>query len=591
LDFYKGNVLRIDLSKGEATVEPLNMEWAEKYIGGKGLLLRYLWEEVPPKVDPWAAENPIVLMTGPFAGTNVTTASRLVVGCKSPVTGILTDSYVGGSFAPELKFAGYDAVIIKGKAAQPTVVVIKDDVVEFRPAEKYAGMTTSAVEAAMRDDVDPNAKTLSIGPAGENKIPWACISTDQYHKAGRGGHGALMGDKNLKAVVVRGTGSVSVGDAKEFLADLYRIHSDYILTEDNLWANEEGTPMLTQIMSDAGVIPTRNWSSGTFDEVEAINSDSFQKIKTKNRACYQCAIGCRQWHEAGGVSTEGPEYETIALCGANCGVSDIEALMKFNLECDELGMDTISCGAVVALAMDLTEQGVKDFGLRFGEAEGYLEAPKLIAAREGIGAELALGARALAHKYGHPELSFEVKNLELPGYDPRGAFGMSLSYSTSDRGGCHMRSYPIGDEIVAGTLPPDSLEGKAEYNMNGQNFSSLKYTGIWCDFWAIDADQISQLMKHVWRRDVSEDELLKVGERTWNLSRLFNLREGVEPDDLPIKLYAEEHAHTDGASAGKAIGRKTFKDASAEYYTLRGWDEKGVPTEAKLAELGVDVRL
>jgi aldehyde:ferredoxin oxidoreductase len=591
LDFYKGTVLRVDLSKGEATVEPLNMEWAEKYIGGKGLLLRYLWEEVPPKGDPWAAENPIILMTGPFSGTNVTTASRLVVGCKSPITGILTDSYVGGSFAPELKFAGYDAVIIKGKAEKPTVVVIKDDVVEFRPADKYSGMPTSEIEEAMRQDVDPNAKTLSIGPAGENKIPWACISTDQYHKAGRGGHGALMGDKNLKAVVVRGTGSVSVGDAKEFLADLYRIHKDYILTDDNLWANEEGTPMLTQIMSDAGVIPTRNWSSGTFDEVESINSDSFQKIKTKNRACYQCAIACRQWHEAGGVSTEGPEYETIALCGANCGVSDIEALMKFNLECDELGMDTISCGAVVALAMDLTEMGVKDFGLRFGETAGYLEAPKLIAAREGIGAELALGARALAHKYGHPELSFEVKNLELPGYDPRGSFGMSLSYSTSDRGGCHMRSYPIGDEIVGGTLPPDSLEGKAEYNMNGQNFSSLKYTGIWCDFWAIDADQISQLMKHVWKRDVSEDELLKVGERTWNLSRLFNLREGVEPDDLPIKLYAEEHAHTQGASAGKAIGVKTFKDAGMEYYTLRGWDEQGVPTEAKLAELGIDVRL
>jgi len=591
LDFYKGNVLRVDLSAGTTTVEPLNMEWAEQYIGGKGLLLRYLWQEVPPKVDPWSPDNPIILMTGPFAGTNVTTASRLVVGCKSPITGILTDSYVGGSFAPELKFAGYDAVIIKGKAAVPTVVVIKDDVIEFRPADKYVGMATSEIEEAMRQDVDPNAKTLSIGPAGENKIPWACISTDQYHKAGRGGHGALMGDKNLKAVVVRGTGSVSVGDAKEFLADIYRIHKDYILTEDNLWANEEGTPMLTEIMSDAGVIPTRNWSTGTFDAVKSINSDAFQKIKTKNRACYQCAIGCRQWHEAGGMATEGPEYETIALCGSNCGVSDIEALMRFNLECDELGMDTISCGAVVALAMDLTEKGVKDFGLRFGETESYVKAPAMIAKREGVGAELALGARALANKYGHPELSFEVKNLELPGYDPRGSFGMSLSYSTSDRGGCHMRSYPIGDEIVAGTLPPDSLEGKAEYNMNGQNFSSLKYTGIWCDFWAIDADQIAQLMKHVWRRDVSEDELTRVGERIWNLSRLFNLREGVEPDDLPVKLHAEEHAHTDGASAGKAIGTETFRAAGREYYDLRGWDEEGVPSEAKLTELGIDVRL
>jgi aldehyde:ferredoxin oxidoreductase len=241
--------------------------------------------------------------------------------------------------------------------------------------------------------------------------------------------------------------------------------------------------------------------------------------------------------------------------------------------------------------MDLTEKGIRDFGLHFGEVEAYLRAPKLIVKREGIGAELALGTRALANKYGHPELSFEVKNLELPGYDPRGAFGMSLSYSTSDRGGCHMRSYPIADEIVGGTLPPDSLEGKAEYNMNGQNFSSLKYTGIWCDFWAIDANQMTQLYRHVWKREVTEDELTVIGERIWNLGRLFNLREGVEADDLPVKLYAEEHAHTTGVSAGKAIGVRTFKEASGEYYELRGWDEHGVPTEAKLAELGVDVRL
>jgi len=400
-----------------------------------------------------------------------------------------------------------------------------------------------------------------------------------------------MGHKGLKAIAIRGTGSVTVGDAKAFLADLYRMHGEYILTEDNLWTTEEGTPFLAQVISDAGVIPTRNWSTGTFDGIEKINSESFLKIRTKNRACYQCALACRQWHEAGGVAGEGPEYETIALCGANCGVGDIEALLKFNQECDEWGLDTISCGAVVALAMDLTEKGVKDFGLRFGEVEGYLKAPELIVMRAGIGAELALGARALAKKYGHPELSFEVKNLELPGYDPRGSFGMALAYATSDRGGCHMRSFPANDEVIAGTLPPDSLEGKAEYNMNGQNFSSLKYTGIWCDFWAIDANQMSQLFKHVWQREVAEEELGAIGERIWNLGRLFNLREGVEADDLPIKLYAEEYAHTTGVSAGKAIGVKTFKEASGEYYKLRGWDENGVPTEAKLAELGVDVRL
>ena len=600
MDFYQGKLLRIDLSAGTSAVEPLNMEWAQKYVGGKGLLLRYMWDEVPPNVDPWAPENPVILMTGPFAGTNVSTASRLVVGAKSPATGILNDSYVGGSFAPEMKFAGYDAVIVTGESPEPVVVTVKDDVVSFVPATpKYWGMKTSEIEEALRRDFDPDAKTISIGPGGERQVLWACLSTDQYHKAGRGGHGALWGRKKLKAIAVRGTGSVSVGDAKAFLDDLYRIHGEFVLTEDNLWANEEGTPVLAQVMSDAGVIPTRNWSTGTFDLVENINSDSFLKIRTRNRACYQCAIGCRQFHEVEGVAGEGPEYETIALCGANCGVGDIAALMKFNAVCDELGLDTISTGSVVGLAMDLTEKGVHDFGLRFGEVEGYLRAPELIASGEGAGAELALGARALAAKYGHPELAMEVKNLELPGYDPRGAFGMSLGYATSDRGGCHMRTYPIADEVVGGGLPPDTMDGKAHKviwsnpaeGFIGENFAAVKFTGIWCDFWAITPQQVAQLLKHLWKREVSEDEVWAVGERVWNLGRLFNLREGVEPDDIPRKLYAEEGAHTTGVSAGRAIGTETFKAALQEFYQIRGWDETGVPSEAKLAELGVDVRL
>jgi aldehyde:ferredoxin oxidoreductase len=604
LDFYQGKVLRVDLSAGTTAVEPLNMEWAEKYVGGKGLLFRYMWEEIPAKVDPWAADNPIILMTGPFAGTAVTTASRLVVGCKSPITGILTDSYVGGSFAPELKFAGYDAVIVKGKAAAPTVVVIKDDVVEFRPADKYWGMKTSEVEAAMRQDVDPNAKTLSIGPAGEQKVPWACISTDQYHKAGRGGHGALMGDKNLKAVVVRGTGTVTVGDPKAFAALLYKMHEDYILTEDNLWAHEEGTPVLVDPVNGAGAFPTRNWSAGEFEGAEKINSEAFQKIRAKKRACYQCAIGCRNFHATtfGGeeVRGEGPEYETIALCGANCGVDDIDALMKFNELCDELGLDTISSGAVVGLAMDMTEKGIKDFGLRFGEIDGYVAAPTLIAKREGIGAELALGTRALAAKYGVPELAMEVKGLELPGYDPRGSFGMSIGYATSDRGGCHMRTYPTGDEVVGGTSPANEIDaakvdqivvGDSSKGFIGQNMSSIKFSAILCDFWAVTPEQLAILFKQLWGRDFSEDEILKIGERVWNLGRLFNLREGVEKDDIPKKLYAKSGAFAEGPSAGQAVGEDTFAAMIAEYYKQRGWDAAGVPSEAKLAELGIDVRL
>ncbi len=600
MDFYQGKVLRVDMTAGSAAVEPLNLEWAERYIGGKGLLLRYMWEYVPPRVDPWAPENPVFLVTGPFAGTNVSTASRLVVGAKSPVTGILDDSYVGGSFAPEMKFAGYDLIIITGKAPEPTVLWIKDDRVEFLPAEgRYWGLKTSEIEEALREDLDENAKVLSIGPAGENLVPWACLSTDQFHKAGRGGHGALFGSKNLKAVAIRGTGSVNVGDARKFLADMIRIHQEHVLTDFNLWANEEGTPILIDPVNGAGALPTRNWSAGSFEGAEGINSEAFQKVKVANRACYQCALGCRQVHQAGGVKCEGPEFETIALCGSNCGVGDLEALMRFNQECDEWGLDTISSGSVVGLAMGLTEEGIADFGLHFGEPEGYVAAPALIARREGIGAELALGARALAAKYGVPDMAMEVKNLELPGYDPRGAFGMSITYATSDRGGCHMRAYPIADEVLEGTRPADSLEGKAEQIIRGkvadgfigQNFSSIKFSGIWCDFWAVDPDQLSQMLKHVYKREFTEDEVMLTGERIWNLGRLLNLREGVEPDGLPRRLYDPGFSHTEGPSAGKAIGEQAFKDGLQEYYRLRGWDESGTPTEAKLAEVGVDVRL
>ncbi len=592
MDFYKGRVLRIDLSAGTSTVEPLNMEWAQRYLGGKGLLLRYLWEEVPPGVDPWAAENPVILMSGPTAGTGVFLGSRLVVGCKSPVTGILTDSYVGGSFAPEMKFAGYDAIIVTGESPKPVVVTVRDDVVSFVPAEdKYWGMRTSEIEEAMRRDFDPEAKTLSIGPAGENEVAFACLSTDLHHKAGRGGHGALVGRKKLKAIAIRGTGSVSVGDANEFLDYVYRLQTDHVLNEDNLAMHEEGTPGGAQVYSDAGAIPTRNFSSGTFAGMENINSDALLAIRTKVRACYQCPIGCRQWHEAGGVSSEGPEYETIALCGSNCGVSDIEALMRFNQACNEWGVDTISLGNVVALAMDLTEKGVEDFGLRFGETDSYVKAPALTAKREGIGAELSLGTRALAAKYGHPELGFEVKSLELPGFDPRGSFGMSLAYATADRGGCHMRAFPAGDELELGTRPPDSLEGKAPYVIDLQNEGAAKWSAGLCDFWQVDVEQLCLLCERICGRSVSEDEFLRLGERVWNLGRLFNLREGVEKDDLPALMRAEEGAFADGVSAGKVIGERAFAAALQEYYTLRGWDEHGVPSEAKLTELGIDVRL
>ena len=589
MDFYTGRLLRIDLTRGSVAVEPLRMDWAELYLGGKGLLLRYLYEELLPGTDALAPAAPLMLFTGPFAGTAAPTCSRLVVGCLSPATGTYVDSYVGGSFAPELKFAGYDAVIVEGRSERPTLVSIEDDVVQVRSAGHYWGMTTSAVEAAIRREVGPAARVLSIGPAGENLVPTACLSTDQYHKAGRGGAGAVMGSKNLKAIVVRGTGAVTIGDSRAFAAAMRQLQHDHLYTEDNLWATEEGTPVLLDAISGAGALPTRNWSTGTFEGAGSIDSQALLARKIKNRACYQCGLACRHFHRFATLSCEGPEYETIVLCGANCGVDDLDALAAFNHACDEYGIDTISTGSVVALAMDLCDRGIADYGLRFGEVESYLPLPGLMARREGIGRDLAEGARALATRWGHPELASEVKGLELPAYDPRGAFGMALAYATSDRGGCHMRAFPVGDEILAASVPPDTFEGKAEMVRRQQDFSALTFSGIWCANWALTTEQVAAQLRFVWHRDVSPEELDDLGARVWNLGRLLNLRlGGPRVDTLPKRLLAESHPN--GAAAGRVIGAGALEAAVHEYYAARGWDARGRPREETLTRLGVDVR-
>ena len=356
MDFYTGNVLRLDLTAQRASIEPLDADWARLFVGGKGLLLRYLFEELAPGTAALAPENPLILATGPFAGTLAATCSRLAVGCKSPATGTLLDSYVGGSFAPELKFAGYDLVVITGRAPEPVLVRITDDKVEFVPAVgRYWGLETAPLEELIRTEMGPGAKVLSSGPAGENLVPFACLSTDQFHKAGRGGAGAVMGSKNLKAVAVRGTGAVTVGDAAAFTRDILDLQNERVLTADNAWTYEEGTPFLVEAVSGAGALPTRNWRTGTFDGAGTIGSEALLAIRTKVRACTQCPLACRQVHDFGDYTCEGPEFETLGLCGSNCGISDLAAVAAFNRECDELGLDTMSTGAVVALAMDLCE--------------------------------------------------------------------------------------------------------------------------------------------------------------------------------------------------------------------------------------------
>jgi aldehyde:ferredoxin oxidoreductase len=496
---------------------------------------------------------------------------------------------VGGSFAPELKFAGYDIVILSGRSPEPVLVTIEDERIEFIPAAgRYWGLETASLEARVRDDWGPRHKVLSTGPAGENLVPYACLSTDQYHKAGRGGAGAVMGSKNVKAIVVRGTGAVNVGNCPAFIADMLRLQGERVLTGDNAWTYEEGTPYLVDAVNAAGALPTKDWQTGTFDGAATINSAALLDIRVKVRACTQCPLACRQVHAFREYVCEGPEFETLGLCGANCGIDDLGTVAAFNRACDELGLDTISTGAVVALAMDLCAEGVADYDLAFGDARGYLAAPRLIATREGWGAELALGVRDLAALKGRRELASEVKGLEMPAYDPRGTFGMGLAYATSDRGACHMRAFTAGDDILGGEAAADSLAGRAQLVVDQQDFSAIAWTGVWCANMALDTDFLAAHFRHLWGRETCHEELMTIGARIWNLGRLLNLREGLRRDDdrLPGRILSTPHP--DGVAKGKVIGADAFRAALDDYYALRGWDAWGVPSHDTLVRLSLD---
>lgn len=583
---YTGKILRVDLSAGTCQVEELNRQWASEYFGGKGLGIKYLYEEIAPGIDPLSPANKLILMTGPFTGTTIPVSGKLAVVSKSPATGTILDCSIGGHFAGELKFAGYDAVIFEGKAAKPVYVNIEDSKVEIQEASSLWGMGAQETELSLRSMIDEEVKVLAIGPAGENLVTMSCITSELYRQAGRGGIGAVMGSKNLKAVVVRGNGSVSVPNIKEFMVTVKEIMHKDTLTDTNLWAYTDGTPMLVEMSQSSGILPTRNFQDGTFEGFRNINSDAVKSVRAGKKGCLSCALGCGNYSRNGRAAVEGPEYETLAIGGSNCGIDDLEAIIKFNNLCDDLGLDTISVGNVAAFAMELTEKGIKDFGLRFGDKEGYLLVPALIAHRDGIGADLGLGVKKLSEKYGGRDFAMQVKGLEFPGYEPRGSWGMGLAFATSDRGACHMRAWPAAEEAY-GERDPFTIEGKAQLVLDMQHYNAVKFSLILCDFWALSLETMAELMEALTGRPVTVQVLEKAGERVVNLARQFNVREGFskDNDNLPARIFKE--TLKSGATAGKVLPEEEFAQMLGEYYDLRGWDQDGIPTAAKLQELGI----
>jgi len=586
---YAGKILRVDLTTGSITHEPLNEKWARDYIGGKGFVFRYLYDELKAGTDPLSPANVVVLFTGALAGTIVSTTARLAVGTRSPATGTILDSYVGGGMAAMLKYAGWDGVIITGKAPRPSYLWIDDGQVEIRDAAPLWGKPVWETEDWLEEHHGPaRIITLTAGPAGEKMVPFACLTSEAYRQCGRGGLGAVFGSKNLKSVAVRGSGSVVVPDMPSFMKLYTDLHTSNLLTEANLWANTDGTPILVNMTNDSGVFPTRGFTSGEFEGRAGINTDAVKAALVRKRACTYCPLACgRLTKSKSGEIVEGPEYETIGLGGGNCGLSDMDTLIAYNRLCDNLGLDTISTGNVIGLAMTMTEEGLHDFGIRYGQAEGTLQAVKDIAHRQGQWAELANGARWLARTYGGEGVVLEIKGLEFPAYDPRGAFGMGLAYATSERGACHMRSFVVATETLFSTFNPDSFDEKAALVINDQNLNSVKWTGVFCDMWALTAQDIAALISAGTGSAFDAEEAMRIGERIWNVGRLFNVREGFgRADDMPPRALFERPLRA-GKAAGRTYTREAYEAALDQYYSNRGWTREGVPTPEKLESLGL----
>ena len=601
-------ILRVDLMAGKCTVESLDPVVAKDYIGGRGLGIYYLNQEVDPKTDPLSPDNLLVMATGPLTGTGAPTGARYMVMTKSPLTGAITCSNSGGQFPTELKRAGFDAIIISGRAEAPVYLWIDQGNADIREADHLWGKNTHETTDALLAETDPKAKVACIGPAGEKGVLFASIMNDKHRAAGRSGVGAVMGSKNLKAVVVKGKGRIPLADPDRFkdvnkkILDIFKEG----IKETPLGLTVNGTAGVVVATQNFGVLPTKNWQQGTFDGWEKIQGEELSKrFLLKNSACYGCPIGCGRKTrvdvpEFAGEG-EGPEYETIYAMGSNCMVDDLAAITKANYICNELGMDTITMGATIACAMELVDRGYLSedqvgHTLRWGDADALVELTRMTGNREGFGDLLAEGSYRLADRYGHPELAPVSKKQEFPGYEPRGCQAMGLAYATSPIGGSHMRGDPAYFELfgVPKPMDPHQWEGKAKVTKAYQDLSAVIDSAGLCIFFAVRnlaakdlgvaPVGILEYLNAATGADYTLKELMEAGQRIINAERMFLARAGFtrKDDSLPKRL-TEEPAPT-GPAKGMVCH---LEEMLEEYYQVQGWTEDGIPGDEVLSRLGL----
>ena len=601
---WVGTLLRVNLTNSSIQVEELSGTVTNQFLGGRGLASKILYDEVDAQVDPLSPENKIIFMTGPLTGTGVIGGASFVVVTKSPLSGSIACSTAEGYFGPELKCAGFDGIVIEGQATEPVYLSIEDDQVELLSASHLWGKSTRRTEEIIRTEkenlwIAKETSVASIGPAGEQLAKIASIINDRHRVAARAGVGAVMGSKNLKAIAVRGTQPVMVADGALFVDVVARAWEKFKSTPViPQTLNNIGTPFLVDVINKSGVLPVRNFQTGIMQDVEKISGEYMaETILKANKGCFACPIACVQMTEVEDPALqgegEGPEYRTIALIGAACGIGDIAAVAKISYLCDEMGIDTLSFGSAVACAMELTEKKIiskKQTGmtLTFGNAEAVIELIEHVANREGFGDLLAEGGYHLAAHYGHPEFFIGVKKQGSPAFDPRGIQGLGLEYATSNSGVSHALGYLVTHKIlgIRGEIDPLTTEGKAPLVKQFQDGSAvfdsaglcrLLLLGVWID-------DIIPLLETATGNSYREEDLLSLGERIWNLERLFNIEAGFSATDDTLPQRMLEEPMPEGPARGQVC---KLQEMLPEYYTIRGWSDQGVPTEEKKVSLGL----
>lgn len=583
-------LLRCNLNNGEISRELIPQEITTNFIGGRGLGVKYIWNEVLPQTEPLAQENKLVFAVGPLTGSHAPTSGRYSCVSKSPLTNTIFDANSGGRFGPELRNLGVLALIIEGKAEQWCYLYLdaEDQVFEVREASRLKGKDTWTTIDYLKENTKKGVKVACIGPAGESLGLMACIINDKGHALGRGGLGAVMGSKRLKALTIKGKDIPKDNRLKELSDQLHLSIRKNPVTKSALPVF--GTPVLVNLINELGMFPTRNFQEGRFDDAPGISGEKLKELYIiKKHACAGCRIACGHITKVGDETEgKGPEFETIWSFGSQLGNNDLALICRINNLCNQLGLDTISTGSTIGCAMELSEKQKLNGFPKFGEVNSLLEIIKDIAYKKGIGKDLSEGSRRFAEKYNAPEVSMSVKSLEIPAYDPRGVQGQGLSYATSNRGGCHLRAYMISTEVLGNPIPMDRFTsaGKAGIVKVFEEISALVDSLVLCRFssFALSAIDYARLLSIVNETEYSESDIMQFGERIWNLERLYNLKAGFtsKDDTLPKRLLNEP------LKIGNSRGKVAKLDQMlSEYYKIRGWSNEGEPLNEKLKELNL----